>query len=389
VSSTQDYPLPPWFQEGGILRGSSAAASARLESALELLRFEPGELIYACGAPATDLLFIAEGEARVFRPDGPDAVEIELARVGAGRTLGETTFVTRGARTASVEAVTGVVAWRLSFEALDEVIGGEPGANVVYRHIAEQLAESARRGSDDLVAAAVEVSLAAKLLVTVIAIQSGTLLATGVMTQLMSQVASSTIMLVGYLLFITAIGVFYVRGIKLPLRDLGVTLEGWRASLRDAAGATAAVMALLVLFKWALVTAIPAYHGVPIFDVLDVTGDHGRTHSEQLAVVGWSAAAYTLAGGFQELYARGMLQGQLYRFFRPRIENPWPSILVSNLLFGSIHISWSLSLTAASFFGGLLWGWLYARQQTLLGPTVSHIILGLWAGNILRIFALF
>ncbi|MCA9545615.1 MAG: cyclic nucleotide-binding domain-containing protein [Myxococcales bacterium] len=382
-------PLPPWFEPGGLLDEATEAARQRLEQAMTCARFEPGELIYALGDEGECLLYVVEGEARVFRPDGPDGVELDLATVGPGQTLGETTFVVRGARTASVQALTAVTAWRLPFDVLAAVIAADPSTGVIYRHIAESLATANRAGNADIVSAAVEVSLAAKLLITVIAIQSGTLLAAGLMTQLMKQVASTTIMLVGYLAFITAIGVVYASQIKLPRAAFGVTLDGWRPSLRLAVRVTLPAMAAVTALKWVLVTAIPAYAHVPVFDVLDVTRDHGRTLSQQLMVVGVSALVYALVGGFQELYARGMLQGQMYRFFSPRTTNPWPAILVSNLLFASIHVSWSMPLAIASFFGGLLWGWIYAQRPTLVGATVSHVLLGLWIGRALNLFALF
>ncbi|MCB9742584.1 MAG: cyclic nucleotide-binding domain-containing protein [Alphaproteobacteria bacterium] len=382
-------PSPRWFAEGELLGGAPVELRASLQEALEPVRFAPGELMMRFREPADHLLLLEEGEARVFRPDGPDGVEVELGRVGPGQTLGEQSFVVRGPRTASVVAATPTAGWRLPFSALDAALAAGPHAWGVYQTIARRMAEATARADEGRVAGAVELSLAAKLLITVISIQSGTLLLTGMMSALMKQVSSTTIMLVGYLLFITAIGVTYARSIRLPREAFGVTLSGWRPALREALLASAAVMLALVAVKWALVSWVPAYQGVPVFDVLDVTREHGRSDAEQLRVVGLSMLVYTLVGGFQELYARGMLQGQLYRFFSPRIEHPWPSILVSNLLFASIHVSWSASLTVFSFFGGLLWGWLYARRPTLLGPTVSHVLLGIWAGMALNVFALF
>lgn len=80
--------------------------------------------------------------------------------------------------------------------------------------------------------------------------------------------------------------------------------------------------------------------------------------------------------------------GPLARMFRPRTSSPWPAILVSTLLFASIHSSWP-SLTAMSYFGALLWGWLFSRRPTLLGLTVSHVLLGIWAGRIVTVLAIF
>ncbi len=382
-------PLPDWLDPDGPLPDLSPASRAALRDALRPVRFAPGDTLMRFQEASDHLLFLTEGEIRVHRPDGPDGVQVELGRLGPGRVVGELSFVTRAPRSATIDAVTAAAGWRLDYNVLDELMRDDASTRSVYRVIAEHAVEATARGDAGRVRDAVELSLAAKLLVTVIAIQSGTLIATGMMTELMSQVSSSTVMLIGYLLFITGIGVTYWRTVKLPRQAFGVTLEGWRPALVEALGASAVVMLATVAVKWALVSHYPAYAHVPIFDILDVTGAHGRTTAAQLRVVGASALAYAAVGGFQELYARGMLQGQLYRFFSPRTSNPWPAILVSNLLFASIHVSWSMSLTAMSFFGGLMWGWLYGRRPTLLGVTVSHVLLGIWAGRMVNVLALF
>jgi membrane protease YdiL (CAAX protease family) len=33
----------------------------------------------------------------------------------------------------------------------------------------------------------------------------------------------------------------------------------------------------------------------------------------------------------------------------------------------------------AAFVPGLFWGWMFAKQRSLVGVTVSHIAVGLWA----------
>jgi hypothetical protein len=41
-------------------------------------------------------------------------------------------------------------------------------------------------------------------------------------------------------------------------------------------------------------------------------------------------------------------------------------------------------LPLQSFFPGLLWGYLYHRHKTIIGVSISHILLGLYAVYILR-----
>lgn len=382
-------PNNDWFADGGLLAELTATSRDQLQRATVHATYPAGTNVFTFGRPADSLVFLVSGTARVFRPDGPDGVEVELARLSAGQTVGVAGFVDRHDRTPSVQAVTDVKVVQLPFSALESVLAADPHAGRVYRALSAFMQRALRDGDDARVAAELELSLGAKLLVTVITIQSGTLIATDVMQRAMNAVASSTVVLVGYLLFITAIGVTYTSITRLPRKNLGVTLKDWRPALKEALGATGGAVLLVTLAKWAIVSTIPEYAHVPVFDILDVTAGHGRSPIEQLQVVALSAVAYALAGGFQELYARGMLQGQLYRLTNSRFSNPWPAILISNVLFASIHVAWSTSLMVASFVGGLLWGWLYARRQTLVGVTVSHVVLGLWIGRIVNLFALF
>jgi membrane protease YdiL (CAAX protease family) len=54
------------------------------------------------------------------------------------------------------------------------------------------------------------------------------------------------------------------------------------------------------------------------------------------------------------------------------------AILVSNLIYAVAHLHISLAFAAASFAAGLAWGWLFARQRSLVGVTVSHLLTGLF-----------
>jgi hypothetical protein len=39
------------------------------------------------------------------------------------------------------------------------------------------------------------------------------------------------------------------------------------------------------------------------------------------------------------------------------------------------------------FVPGLFWGWLYLRHQTLVGVSVSHLLIGLWVTGVLDLAA--
>jgi membrane protease YdiL (CAAX protease family) len=82
----------------------------------------------------------------------------------------------------------------------------------------------------------------------------------------------------------------------------------------------------------------------------------------------------------QELVARAGLQGTLQNFIpTPPDHINWKAIVVSNLLYSSAHSYIGFWFCVAAFVPGLFWGWMFAKQRSLVGVTVSHIAVGLWA----------
>jgi CRP/FNR family cyclic AMP-dependent transcriptional regulator len=81
---------------------------------------------------------------------------------------------------------------------------------------------------------------------------------------------------------------------------------------------------------------------------------------------------------FQELIYRGGVQGPLSHFLTGRGRS-WLAIIGANIIFSAAHLYVSPGLAVMAFLAGLFWGWLYARQRGLIGVSVSHILLGFWA----------
>jgi hypothetical protein len=43
---------------------------------------------------------------------------------------------------------------------------------------------------------------------------------------------------------------------------------------------------------------------------------------------------------------------------------------------GVNHLHLSFAFAAAAFVPGLFWGWLFTRHRNLVGPTLSHVVVG-------------
>lgn len=167
---------------------------------------------------------------------------------------------------------------------------------------------------------------------------------------------------------VVAVVLYYMRTAGYPAAFYGVTLKGARVHVLQALVLTVPLMGLTVLLKMALVRWVPAMHGEPLMQVLAAPS----------LVNPWLFLAYAVFVPLQELIYRGGLQGALEHFFVGP-NSRWCAILCSNIIFSAGHLYISPGLSVSAFFAGLFWGWLYSRQRGLAGVSVSHVLLGFWA----------
>lgn len=85
---------------------------------------------------------------------------------------------------------------------------------------------------------------------------------------------------------------------------------------------------------------------------------------------------YALHSFFQELIARGSLQGMFVKFITGKFRNTL-AIVLASLIFSSVHSYYGYGAVMAVFFPGLFWGWLYLRHGNIFGVSISHMMIGL------------
>jgi membrane protease YdiL (CAAX protease family) len=91
----------------------------------------------------------------------------------------------------------------------------------------------------------------------------------------------------------------------------------------------------------------------------------------------WVALGLYLAlAPLQEFVARCCLQAPLHAFLSGSGHRRVWSILVSDLVFSAAHAHISIVFAAAAFIPGLLWGWIFARTNSLIAVSASHFLIG-------------
>lgn len=188
--------------------------------------------------------------------------------------------------------------------------------------------------------------------------------------------ANNTFLSVG-LIFIFALGTFCaMRLTGLPLKQFGITLKDWPKKTMQAILYTLPPMALFVLIKAYFVYLGANPQHVPLFSGFDEGIVDGQFSWQFYLML---ISLYMIFSPIQELIARCALQSIFYSFL-PGSETfrKWNAILLSNLIFSSVHSHLSLMFALLTFIPGLFWGWLFHKQHSFIGVSVSHIMIGIW-----------
>ncbi len=161
----------------------------------------------------------------------------------------------------------------------------------------------------------------------------------------------------------------------LPARFYGLQLDNWRPALALSVRASILFLMAFVLVKWLLISTSPGFAGVSIIGGADV--EVGGKVSSSTAWYWLAFAAYLLLTPMQEFVARSGIQAPLYAFLHgSERKRRWFSIIASNLVFTAGHAHISLPFALAAFLPGILWGWLFAKTNSLFAAAVSHVIVG-------------
>jgi membrane protease YdiL (CAAX protease family) len=169
--------------------------------------------------------------------------------------------------------------------------------------------------------------------------------------------------------------VFIVFKSRLPLKFFGLTLDNSKQAIKESMLVTLWIMAGMAVVKWLLLR------------YTNVFGDEFVISAKYLD---WSYLTYIIVAPIQELITRGVFQSTLQRLILGKYNWLW-AVLLTSFMFGMFHIHQSILLGVISISLSTLWGFLYARHKTIVGISISHFLVGNWAGltGIWSFFAIF
>jgi CRP-like cAMP-binding protein len=206
-----------------------------------------------------------------------------------------------------------------------------------------------------------------------------------------SQFAASS-----FIVFFAVSCVLLVKLSGYPLEFYGLSLKNWQRNCFEAVIFTLPLMLVMLVIKWVLIQTVPEFEDLYLFkpgakekeaSFLQRAYNHFFGKPQEQVSFHVILTFYIVLIPVQEFIARGCLQSSLRHFFTAP-NRAFLAILTSNLLFGLFHSLKTFSFALSAFVFGIFWGWLYERQKTIVGPCISHVLVGIWAFAVLNFQAI-
>ena len=371
-------------ERSAIFEGVTAAQMIGLESVCHERRFAPGELIFSEGALDPFVYVLIDGVAHVTKTTSISGDQMRMAELRSGDVLGELKIVDPQPGSASVVAVTQVTALAMDLDIFAGSAELTAVRAILLRNTGRILAASLRittsEGADAMQRELDEIRArahAGRFIVLMFAMVATYQLAISALILVPGSVRPPT-SVISFIFVICSVipVVLSLRRSPFPLKSYGLTTRSCGRITLQALIWTMPLLFLVLVYKLAWIRWAPSMADQPLFDPTAVFADRPFN----LALYLFAICLYLLHAPLQELVARAGLQGTLQNFVptQPGSIN-WRAILISNLLFATAHSFIGFWFCVAAFVPGLFWGWMFAKQRSLVGVTISHTVVGVWA----------
>lgn len=341
---------------------------------LHRVELETGVILFKEGTEEKDLYFLIEGSLTVTKKG------LTVATLGPGNWVGEIAALTgENKRTASVAAEKKCILWKLSLDALSSVTQDNQKIYLkLITALSKAMANRVRSSTDVAIEHKLEIAqtkvVMAEFLCAILFGLTSFLYAVEFIRLLNLKPKVTAAVSIPLILLLSYFCLTFIKRSGLPISSFGLTWKNWQKSVSESLLCTIPLILVTLLIKWTIISTVPMFKDDPLMNFHHLLKSHLATADWLLITIG-----YSLFVPLQALMVNGCMQTVFTKFFVGP-NNNFLAIVLSNLLFSITHLRISLSLAIFVFFVGCVWGWLYSRHQTIVGISVSHMILGIWSG---------
>lgn len=348
--------------------------------------FEANELIIREGEESDALYFLLDGQVDILKKHPDNDKLYQINTIDAVDYFGEMALIKDSKRTATVRAHTPVLLLVLETKLFYEVAITSDSHKKILHYLNNKLYERIKHINEfsvkvlerELEQTKIRNTMG-RFLIAVIALLCVYAFCMKVTNVLLAEVPATTLVSTSMLILFFIMALITTRLMPYPPAFYGLTLKNWRKSAFEGVLFTLPILALLLLVKWALVNYTNLLPSKDLFYLSNTV--HPKTLTTNGHIYFWlgMATLYSVHSLIQEFTVRGVLQSAMQEFFNTRYRYLL-AIIFSNVIFSTLHVFLSISFALFTFIPGLFWGWMYLRhKKTLVGTSISHILVGLWA----------
>ena len=328
------------------------------------------------GDEAREIFLIIDGTLEISRYDAKHKQNHVIATLKAGDTVGEVSLLDSGLRSASACAKLPCRLRSISFGDLQEIANRDKAIYSIFYHLTKNIGQRLRH-SNDVALQALEkqldefktrVTLGNFFVYIVIMLSLFTFSLDG-LKYVMNVGKNSSYITLPLTLAFFVFFIIFMKTSSFPLSTFGLTLANWKKAIVEGIVFTIPFGIVILALKWLLINHVSGYMGKPLIEGIASMNADPKTWWTFLFIY------VLIVAPLQEFLSRGGLQGPLEEFLSSKYKVPL-AILVSNLLFSTMHLFMSLEIALLVFIPGVYFGWLYSRTHNLLGVWIAHALVG-------------
>ncbi|KAB8028106.1 cyclic nucleotide-binding domain-containing protein [Fluviispira multicolorata] len=367
------------YQNIPLLKDLSETQLEKLKEISTELRLKPGEIFVKEGEVEQRFFIIIEGRVEIIKKNG--SRYYPLAQLAKGEIVGEMVLFENAPRSASAKTIEPSII--LCFDL--EKVRNNPTFLDVYAKLTtffgEKISRRLRYTNEVTVEVLKERLAIGSFAVNIIAITTLYAISLQILQKLKEYMSNSTLVTIIVLMSFCYFIISMMINSGYPLKTFGLTFENWKKVLLESFIYTIPFLLIILLIKLSIITFIDKFHNLALFDPMAIF----KTSTDVSLKVYFAALfGYIVFVPIQELIVRSGIQSALQKFLSgSKAKTTWMAIILSNVLFAGGHSHISPGFALSVFIPGIFWGWLYAKQNSLIGVSFSHILIGVWGAFII------
>ena len=361
-----------------VFRNLPEESVEKLISALPSRSFLPGDVLLRENEANNRVYLIESGELDVWKGEPKTAGGVKLVTLKPGSCFGEMSAINGAAATANIVAATPATVRTMG---LDDLSGEPAVQKAVTVNLARMLVDRLSNATTSLkskheseMAAMKVVASASSFLTRILTALSFYMFAMPLILFIEPLLPSDS--LISFFIIVVFLWVVldFMKRSQIKQEYFHMQLDGWPKQVLTGVVWALPFMGGFLAVKIWLAHAHP--DTISVFEPMRALSAQAKPNYFM-----WAGFAFTYAAlSFAQEFIRCAVQGTLDMIAIPATNSShWKSILVSDVVFASIHMHLGSTFAFLAFVAGLVFGYMFWRAKSYLAVATAHSVFGVWA----------